>query len=307
MPAPVQFGYREQGLYVPDAEPIKFGQNVGFGMTPQNQVSVAGQMDITANTSHSVAPQLLYNGITGQWLSGIDVANNGGGADFVVAARNNGIHGVEDVFYIAYNGGYGNPPTIGFGVTPPNAGTYRTQFAASDSLNTMGTASFRVGPSQTAAAVDIIDSNGNVNIRFDKDFTLTGETANRNFAGGIPIKAASFTDGTYNRCLQLFTNGLTVAYGFAFNSTTCYFRCFTNAVTHIQFNTDGSINLPNNVIFSTSPRIPGGATAILTTTANVTSGAGSSTGTLTNAPSAGNPTKWIPISDNGTTRYIPAW
>ena len=31
------------------------------------------------------------------------------------------------------------------------------------------------------------------------------------------------------------------------------------------------------------------------------------TGTLTNAPAAGNPTKWIAIDDNGTTRYIPAW
>ena len=38
-----------------------------------------------------------------------------------------------------------------------------------------------------------------------------------------------------------------------------------------------------------------------------TDGAGASTGTLTNAPAAGNPTKWIPIDDNGTTRYIPAW
>jgi hypothetical protein len=36
-------------------------------------------------------------------------------------------------------------------------------------------------------------------------------------------------------------------------------------------------------------------------------GAGASAGTLANAPAAGNPTKWIPIDDNGTTRYIPAW
>lgn len=41
--------------------------------------------------------------------------------------------------------------------------------------------------------------------------------------------------------------------------------------------------------------------------ATITSGAGASTGTLTNAPSAGNPTKWMPIDDNGTTRYIPCW
>lgn len=39
----------------------------------------------------------------------------------------------------------------------------------------------------------------------------------------------------------------------------------------------------------------------------LTNGAGASVGTLTNAPTAGNPTKWVPIDDNGTTRYIPAW
>lgn len=38
-----------------------------------------------------------------------------------------------------------------------------------------------------------------------------------------------------------------------------------------------------------------------------TDGAGANTGTLTNSPVIGNPTKWIPIDDNGTTRYIPAW
>lgn len=48
-------------------------------------------------------------------------------------------------------------------------------------------------------------------------------------------------------------------------------------------------------------------TTLLATSVALTNGAGASAGTLTNAPAAGNPTKWIPISDNGTTRYIPAW
>ena len=39
----------------------------------------------------------------------------------------------------------------------------------------------------------------------------------------------------------------------------------------------------------------------------LTDGAGVGVGTLTNAPAAGNPTKWIAVNDNGTTRYIPAW
>lgn len=38
-----------------------------------------------------------------------------------------------------------------------------------------------------------------------------------------------------------------------------------------------------------------------------TNGAAAAAGTLSNAPAAGNPTKWIPIDDNGTTRFIPAW
>lgn len=50
-----------------------------------------------------------------------------------------------------------------------------------------------------------------------------------------------------------------------------------------------------------------GSTTLLTTSVSLTDGAAASAGTLLNAPVAGNPTKWIPINDNGTTRYIPAW
>jgi hypothetical protein len=41
------------------------------------------------------------------------------------------------------------------------------------------------------------------------------------------------------------------------------------------------------------------------TTLSDSSGVG--VGMLTNTPTAGNPTKWISINDNGTTRYIPTW
>lgn len=48
-------------------------------------------------------------------------------------------------------------------------------------------------------------------------------------------------------------------------------------------------------------------TILLETTAALTNGAAAATGTLLNAPAAGNPTKWVAINDNGTTRYIPTW
>lgn len=50
-----------------------------------------------------------------------------------------------------------------------------------------------------------------------------------------------------------------------------------------------------------------GSATLITTTVAFTNGSGGVVGTLGNAPISGNPTKWIPIVDNGTTRYIPAW
>lgn len=49
------------------------------------------------------------------------------------------------------------------------------------------------------------------------------------------------------------------------------------------------------------------ATFVVGSKTTLTTGAGVGAGTLTNAPAAGNPTKWIGIDDNGTTRYVPAW
>jgi hypothetical protein len=51
----------------------------------------------------------------------------------------------------------------------------------------------------------------------------------------------------------------------------------------------------------------GTAAALVATNVALSNGAGASLGTLANAPAAGDPTKWIPINDNGTTRHVPAW
>ena len=51
----------------------------------------------------------------------------------------------------------------------------------------------------------------------------------------------------------------------------------------------------------------GSAATLLKTATTLTDYKAAATATLTNAPKAGNPTKWIAINDNGTTLYIPAW
>ena len=50
-----------------------------------------------------------------------------------------------------------------------------------------------------------------------------------------------------------------------------------------------------------------GATFALQTATTLTDNAAAQVATMTNGPTAGNPTKWIAINDNGVTRYIPAW
>lgn len=59
--------------------------------------------------------------------------------------------------------------------------------------------------------------------------------------------------------------------------------------------------------FFTNIKVPGGANAMITSTSPFNNGAAAAVGTLNNAPAAGNPTKWIALNDNGTTRYVPSW
>lgn len=50
-----------------------------------------------------------------------------------------------------------------------------------------------------------------------------------------------------------------------------------------------------------------GGAQLVKTTAAMTSGAAAAAGTLTNAPSAGNPAVWCPITFNGVQHWFPCW
>lgn len=65
-------------------------------------------------------------------------------------------------------------------------------------------------------------------------------------------------------------------------------------------------NRPRDMYLSSELRI-GDASALVKSSVNMNDGAGAGAGTLTNSPRVGNPTKWIPIIDNGVTRYLPTW
>lgn len=76
-------------------------------------------------------------------------------------------------------------------------------------------------------------------------------------------------------------------------------------------NTDNTLDIgatgatrPRTIYLGTSVQIEANAGLVLT---NQTSGPGAAVGTLTNAPSAGDPDFWLPVSINGTAHWIPAW
>lgn len=72
----------------------------------------------------------------------------------------------------------------------------------------------------------------------------------------------------------------------------------------LDFGASGA-NRPRNAYLA--GKIVTGSTTLHETSVALTNGAAFGTGTLTNAPIAGDPTKWFPINDNGTTRYVPSW
>jgi hypothetical protein len=82
----------------------------------------------------------------------------------------------------------------------------------------------------------------------------------------------------------------------------------TTRVSFLSQDSGASMSHAGNIIITGSGKgFSTNSTTMMTTTTSFSNGAGAGAGTITNAPSAGNPTKWVPINDNGTTRYIPAW
>lgn len=68
---------------------------------------------------------------------------------------------------------------------------------------------------------------------------------------------------------------------------------------------DAAIN--PEFIFQGTKTLTHGSTTLLATTVALADAAGANAGTLNNAPTAGDPAKWVTINDNGTILAFPAW
>lgn len=138
-------------------------------------------------------------------------------------------------------------------------------------------------------------------------------------AGGIFISAGSIFAGASSTlgfngrsALQSSADGLLTLFNSAgtgftrlnFGGTSSSFAAWTGGGTTLRaMLADGSGPAAIRALGLTVDS----AAFLLTSSVAWANGAAAASGTLLNAPTAGNPTKWIAINDNGTTRYIPAW
>jgi hypothetical protein len=167
------------------------------------------------------------------------------------------------------------------------------------------------------AASSLTTSSTNVFIGSGAGRNVTGGSGSNVLIGGYNI-GANLTTGGANVIIGTYSTAINLASASAGNVIFGFWQgpgsstVVSNAIVFSDGNTN-VIRLDYNYTtssvwtFAAPIAVPGAANPVLTTTSAVTSGAGSGAGTLTNAPSAGNPSKWIPFNDNGTTRYIPAW
>ena len=131
------------------------------------------------------------------------------------------------------------------------------------------------------------------------DIGASGANRPRNlFLGG----AASFVGDLKGSTASLFYPGGGTRGAFSAPSDGAFSFLNNNGSNSVTLTVGASNLLTLNGGLKTT-----GATFALQTATTLTDNAAAQVATMTNGPAAGNPTKWIAINDNGTTRYIPAW
>jgi hypothetical protein len=149
------------------------------------------------------------------------------------------------------------------------------------------------------------DGNTRVTIASTGNATFTGNVAVRAALGyATGIHSGATTDS--NQQLILSSSG---AYSNAYvskNGTTLGIGFSSSNGIFVEDNALSIVASTKAATFAGAITTIGGAFLLATSTA-LTGGATGNVPTLSTGPVTGNPTKWIAINDNGTTRYVPAW
>jgi hypothetical protein len=133
------------------------------------------------------------------------------------------------------------------------------------------------------------------------------------YGWGFDGATALFAKASGNRMMVVYGGGVQTAANTSFSwSATANDANATAADTALNRNAAGVVEVNNGTAaayrdIKARNFISNDTVFLIRTSAALATGGAAATATMTNAPVAGNPTKWISIDDNGTTRKIPAW
>lgn len=222
--------------------------------------------------------------------------------------------GIGTVACNALTTGYGNVG-IGFGALAVATSAVYNVAIGANALVSNKSDNFNIAIGGAALASEGIGGGGfNTAIGYS---TLTNLTSGfNNFAIGI-YAGLGITTGANNLLLgsnaaaTVLPSGLNSCVAIGMLSPAILAALANNAIIFA----DGAQNIRYDYgqTYASTHFLNGGA--VYTNVANFILGSkttitGGSTGnvpTLTAGPVTGNPTKWLPYDDNGTTRYIPSW
>jgi hypothetical protein len=268
-------------------------------------VSVAGTTNLNGITDWTVGDWVIWSGSVWQKLEGGMTSVTVGSTQIAGGTSGRVLYDNAGVLGEMTNTGTG---TVSVLQTSPALITPALGVATGTSLALGGAT---IGTNALAVTGTTLFT-GNVN---STGYTNTSTSFQAAAAGQIYFSGRSSIQSSVNGKMLLGSNTPSLAADFhlQFQGTTsagAEIKVAGNTST-VKFRlADDSADAPITAAaatFSGAVTVPGVTTAALTSTGTFTSGAGAQVGTLTNAPAAGNPTTWIKIVDNGTTRYIPAW
>jgi hypothetical protein len=214
------------------------------GVSVEGDVHVEqGAIRVVVDNAPSVAPEIDLFGNRGAWTIGMDVANNGGSRDMVLAAKLDWPQpgDVNDLVYVAHNDT--TAPTVGIGVTPPN-NSHRLELSAQDTEPEMGTLFLRRTPQQQGNLLTINDSDGTTRFALDAQYWFTGSHPATSAA--LAIKA----DAVNRRPLVVAQADGSAPYGFQYaadGTGALSLRYFATGMDNLALSPDGRPSFPNGL------------------------------------------------------------
>jgi hypothetical protein len=221
----------------------------------------------------------------------------------------------NDAFYLQYAAGYtGSSRTTSFLIDNNVAGTGSTAIPASGSNSVVGNMSFSANTASTTTGLNVGGVNraegGNINVgvigvaqKVKNSATNIGVVGSAINTGSSPVQIGGFFSLNQTTVPTVSAAGI-----FDNGAQTDPIALFRSAnTTLVSILDSGGIDLGSGSDPGVGLIYTNSASFLLRTKTSLTGGGTGNVPTLTAGPVTGNPTKWLPYDDNGTTRYIPAW